>query len=147
MIALAMQRLRTARRDTVGSPIHLISFAKCLGVLVGPRVCLKRFLEVLAPPRRMAGNAALICVMICRSLSRKRHSELRKKSRFASSIPAKNVRGRVPNRVRARSIVPRAVAGVRSLVHADSFKFHRHVHAVVAPARSLKSHAEFVAER
>src|SRR6266478_1025171 len=91
--------------------------------------------------------AVRICAMTWKSNWRKRLLELKSRLRSRSWTRAINARVAALNQARAGSVVPLAVAVVRSSVRVVFFTFRRHVPDVTEPVRSLKSRARNAAAR
>src|SRR4029077_11100322 len=91
--------------------------------------------------------AVRICAMTWKSNWRKRLLESKSRLRSQSWTHAINARAAALNQARAGSVVPLAVAVVRSSVRVVFFTFRRHVPDVTEPVTSLKSRARNAAAR
>src|SRR6266403_1503925 len=98
-------------------------------------------------PGQKIDAAGQICVMTWKSNWRRRLLESKSRLRSRSWTHAINARAAALNQARAGSVVPLAVAVVRSSVRVVFFTFRRHVPDVTELVRSLKSRARNAAAR
>ena len=89
-------------------------------------------------PGATARSAAPICATICRSLSKKRPSEWKKKSKCASSTLATNATGAALRPAPTPSPARPATGAARSSARVDFSRSRRPVRAVAASARSIE---------